>query len=225
MEDLERSTEHLDTLALWIAFDYGGRAEIVEAARRCLEDGLAPEDCRRGRARGAALCARARRDRPPDPHLRRVPHLELPPLGDGVCGARLHRHPLARLRGRRPPRRARHVRGPRAEVRRRGERVLVAHRRRARAAAGRARDRLARWLVALRGRARGRADGVARALRDGARPAADRPRRLRRARATLLGAELGGVTWMLGGSSRRSSSRSSSTASPTPARPRPRRSR
>ncbi len=26
--------------ALWIAFDYGGRAELVEAARRCIEDGL-----------------------------------------------------------------------------------------------------------------------------------------------------------------------------------------
>jgi undecaprenyl diphosphate synthase len=43
MVDLERSTEHLDTLALWIAFDYGGRAEIVEAARRMLEEGLDPE--------------------------------------------------------------------------------------------------------------------------------------------------------------------------------------
>jgi undecaprenyl diphosphate synthase len=42
MEHLERSTESLDTLALWIAFDYGGRAEIVEAARRCVADGLEP---------------------------------------------------------------------------------------------------------------------------------------------------------------------------------------
>jgi undecaprenyl diphosphate synthase len=44
MEELERSTELLDTLALWIAFDYGGRAEIVEAARRCLEEGIAAEE-------------------------------------------------------------------------------------------------------------------------------------------------------------------------------------
>jgi undecaprenyl diphosphate synthase len=43
MAGLERSTEHLDTLQLWIAFDYGGRAEIVEAARRCLEEGLEPD--------------------------------------------------------------------------------------------------------------------------------------------------------------------------------------
>jgi undecaprenyl diphosphate synthase len=44
MGELERSTEHLDTLALWIAFDYGGRAELVEAARRCIEDGLAASE-------------------------------------------------------------------------------------------------------------------------------------------------------------------------------------
>ena len=29
---------------LWIAFDYGGRAEIVEAARRLVEDGVPAED-------------------------------------------------------------------------------------------------------------------------------------------------------------------------------------
>jgi undecaprenyl diphosphate synthase len=44
MGELERSTAHLDTLALWIAFDYGGRAELVEAARRCVEDGLRPDE-------------------------------------------------------------------------------------------------------------------------------------------------------------------------------------
>ena len=44
MEELERATEDLDTLALWIAFDYGGRAELVEAARRCVEDGLAADE-------------------------------------------------------------------------------------------------------------------------------------------------------------------------------------
>ena len=29
-------------LDLWIAFDYGGRAEIVDAARRLVEDGVPP---------------------------------------------------------------------------------------------------------------------------------------------------------------------------------------
>jgi len=42
MRVLEDSTAHLDTLHLWIAFDYGGREELVEAARRLLEDGVDP---------------------------------------------------------------------------------------------------------------------------------------------------------------------------------------
>ncbi len=37
MAELERATEHERRLHLWIAFDYGGRAEIVEAARRAAE--------------------------------------------------------------------------------------------------------------------------------------------------------------------------------------------
>ena len=44
MRALEEQTAGLDTLALWIAFDYGGRAEIVEAARRLVEDGVRAED-------------------------------------------------------------------------------------------------------------------------------------------------------------------------------------
>ena len=44
MRALEDETASLDTLALWIAFDYGGRAEIVEAARRLVEDGVPAED-------------------------------------------------------------------------------------------------------------------------------------------------------------------------------------
>jgi len=44
MASLERTTAHLDTLELWIAFDYGGRGEIVHAARRLVEDGLDPRE-------------------------------------------------------------------------------------------------------------------------------------------------------------------------------------
>jgi undecaprenyl diphosphate synthase len=43
MHELEESTAHLDTLHLWIAFDYGGREELVEAARRLLEEGVDPD--------------------------------------------------------------------------------------------------------------------------------------------------------------------------------------
>ena len=44
MRGLEERTAKLDTLHLWIAFDYGGRAELVEAARRLVDDGVAAAD-------------------------------------------------------------------------------------------------------------------------------------------------------------------------------------
>jgi undecaprenyl diphosphate synthase len=44
MAGLERETKRNDRLSLWIAFDYGGRAELVEAARRLVASGVAPED-------------------------------------------------------------------------------------------------------------------------------------------------------------------------------------
>lgn len=44
MAALERATADLGTLDLWIAFDYGGRAEIARAARRLVEEGVRPED-------------------------------------------------------------------------------------------------------------------------------------------------------------------------------------
>ncbi len=44
MEHLEASTADRDRLDLWIAFDYGGRAELVDAARRLVEDGVAASD-------------------------------------------------------------------------------------------------------------------------------------------------------------------------------------
>jgi undecaprenyl diphosphate synthase len=43
MAALEEETASNDRLSLWIAFDYGGRAELVEAARRAIESGVAPE--------------------------------------------------------------------------------------------------------------------------------------------------------------------------------------
>ena len=43
MARLEEETAHNDRLNLWIAFDYGGRAELVEAARRLVEAGVDPK--------------------------------------------------------------------------------------------------------------------------------------------------------------------------------------
>ena len=44
MAGLEAETAHLEQLQLWIAFDYGGRAELVEATRAIVEDGVRPDD-------------------------------------------------------------------------------------------------------------------------------------------------------------------------------------
>ena len=44
MEAMEDRTELNTRLNLWIAFDYGGRAELVEAARRIAESGVDPRE-------------------------------------------------------------------------------------------------------------------------------------------------------------------------------------
>ena len=44
MEELENETAHRDRLDLWIAFDYGGRAELTEAVRRMVEARLQPDE-------------------------------------------------------------------------------------------------------------------------------------------------------------------------------------
>ena len=44
MNRLEEDTAQNDRLQLWIAFDYGGRAEIVEAVRALLASGADPEN-------------------------------------------------------------------------------------------------------------------------------------------------------------------------------------
>jgi undecaprenyl diphosphate synthase len=43
MAELEEETAGNSRLELWIAFDYGGRAELVEAARRLVQEGLSPD--------------------------------------------------------------------------------------------------------------------------------------------------------------------------------------
>ncbi|HEY2208680.1 MAG TPA: polyprenyl diphosphate synthase [Gaiellaceae bacterium] len=44
MDELEAATADKVKLQLWIAFDYGGRAELVDAARRLVESGIDPDD-------------------------------------------------------------------------------------------------------------------------------------------------------------------------------------
>jgi undecaprenyl diphosphate synthase len=44
MTGMEDRTELNTRLNLWVAFDYGGRAELVEAARRLVESGVEPRE-------------------------------------------------------------------------------------------------------------------------------------------------------------------------------------
>jgi undecaprenyl diphosphate synthase len=64
MAELEAETASRNRLALWIAFDYGGRAELVEAARRLVAEGVAADDVSEG-----ALAARLYAPELPDPDL------------------------------------------------------------------------------------------------------------------------------------------------------------
>ena len=64
MAALEVETAPNDRLHLWIAFDYGGRGELVEAARSLVEDGVRPEDVSE-----EALSARLSAPELPDPDL------------------------------------------------------------------------------------------------------------------------------------------------------------
>ena len=156
MAALETETAANDRLALWIAFDYGGRAELVEAARRLIGVRCRARRRRRGRARGSALRAGAARSGSADPHLGRAAPLELPALAARLCGARVRRDAVARLRRGRPPQRPGGLREPPPPVRRTlaDEPVPLARARDGRRPAGRARLRLPRRLVAVRARAR-----------------------------------------------------------------------
>ncbi len=64
MAALEVETASNDRLHLWIAFDYGGRSELVEAARSLVEDGISAQDVSE-----EALAARLSAPDLPDPDL------------------------------------------------------------------------------------------------------------------------------------------------------------
>jgi len=64
IEDTERDTAANGALTLWICFDYGGRAELVEAARSLVRDGVAADDVDE-----SALAARLSAPDMPEPDL------------------------------------------------------------------------------------------------------------------------------------------------------------
>ena len=64
IERLEDETASNERLQLWIAFDYGGRAEVVEAIRRLVEEGVDPRDIDEN-----AIAARLYAPEMPEPDL------------------------------------------------------------------------------------------------------------------------------------------------------------
>ena len=64
IDEIEADTQTNDVLVLWICFDYGGRAEIVEAARSLVRDGVAAGDVDE-----EALAQRLAAPEMPDPDL------------------------------------------------------------------------------------------------------------------------------------------------------------
>jgi undecaprenyl diphosphate synthase len=64
MAALEAETAGSDRLSLWIAFDYGGRAELVDAARRLIDSGVRADDVDEN-----ALTAQLYAPELPDPDL------------------------------------------------------------------------------------------------------------------------------------------------------------
>jgi undecaprenyl diphosphate synthase len=64
MAALEEDTAANERLQLWIAFDYGGRAELASAARRLVEEGVEPDEIDE-----EALAARLYEPDMPDPDL------------------------------------------------------------------------------------------------------------------------------------------------------------
>ena len=64
IEETERDTASNGALTLWICFDYGGRSELVDAARRLVRDGVAADDVDE-----AAFAARLSAPDMPEPDL------------------------------------------------------------------------------------------------------------------------------------------------------------
>ena len=182
-------------LQLWIAFDYGGRAELADAARAMIEAGVRADEVSED-----VFAVYLYAPDMPDPDLvirtsgeLRMSNFLLWQLA--YCGVLLLGDALARLRRGRPARGGRRVRGPAAAVRPAmssfWSRILIS----IGGNPARALARLSRRLAALRARARRGALRAARAVLDDADAAAGRARRIsRRDRdAARRGARRGGL--------------------------------
>ena len=102
MDEAREQTKANKTMTLTIAFNYGGRAEIVDAVRALVEEGVKPDDVTEKAIRRHLYDPVDARPRPRRAHLGRVPDLELLAVGARVQRARVHRRAVARLPARAP---------------------------------------------------------------------------------------------------------------------------
>ena len=120
LTEAEELTRHNRGLTLVVAFNYGGRQEIVEAARRLAAKAAAgkldPDAIGVEHFAQLAVDLRHSRSRPHHPHLGRAAAVELPALAGGLCRIRVPADALAGFRPRRVPVRARRVLHPRSAL-------------------------------------------------------------------------------------------------------------
>lgn len=122
IDDAQARTARNDAFHLNIAFNYGGQADLVEAARRFAEDVAAgrakPSDLDPATFAARLATADLTRARRHHPAIGRAAALQLPPLGSGLCRAGFPGRALAGLRRRSPQGCARRVRAPGTALRR-----------------------------------------------------------------------------------------------------------
>jgi undecaprenyl diphosphate synthase len=125
IERAERRTAHNDAFHLQVAFNYGGRADIVDAARALVQEaaeGRLDPDALTDAMFERRLSTANGPTGPDRPHQRRAAALQLPPLGGGLRRVRVPGRAVARLRAGAPCSRDRRVHHARAALRRRGGR-------------------------------------------------------------------------------------------------------
>ena len=96
MDESIELTKHNRRMVMTMAFNYGGRAEIVDAVRALVAEGTPGQQDRREGDPPPPLLPRHARPRPGDPHLGRDADLELLAVGDRLQRAGLPRDALAR---------------------------------------------------------------------------------------------------------------------------------
>ncbi len=123
MDEATALTEGNRTMTLTLAFNYGGRAEIIDAVRALVADGVSPGRVNEKAIASRLVLPRYARPRPRHPDLGGVPDLELLAVAARLQRARLLRPDVAGLPQRDSLRGDRRLPAAQSPLRR-GERVI-----------------------------------------------------------------------------------------------------